>query len=131
MITLSTIVGIAAHQIYPHAAEIQQVMMRGAITSHLRPPQVGAGVTTDAGILALSRMAATGDDRRAALRPCLFDLLRSCRPSDVPRHAERILMAVGVSSKVEFLAILQARLQHLTPAQLTRLTKVMRQAEAL
>lgn len=119
MIALSTIAGIAADQIYPHTAEMQRVMASGTI------------ITIDAGVLALSRMAVTGDERRAALLPYLFDLLRSCRPSDVPRHAERVLMAVTASRKAEFLTVLQARLQKLTPAQASRLKKVMRQAEAL
>jgi hypothetical protein len=56
--------------------------------------------------------------------------LRDCRPSDVPRHAERVLMAVTAGSKNEFVAVLQARMPLLTPAQAARLKKVIRQAEA-
>ena len=82
MIGLSTVAEIAADEIYPHAAKIQRAMAGGTI------------ITLDAGILALSRLAATGDDRRTALLPYLFDFLRNCRPSDVPRHAERVLMAI-------------------------------------
>ena len=52
MIGLSTVAEIAADEIYPHAAEIQRAMAGGTI------------ITLDAGILALSRLAATGDDRR-------------------------------------------------------------------
>ena len=130
MIGLSTVAELAADQIYPHAGEIQRAMAGGTITPHLRPPQVGAGVTLDAGVLALSRLAATGDDRRTALLPYLLSFLRNCRPSDVPRHAERVLMAVNANSKDEFVAILQARLPLLTPAQAARLKKVIRQAEA-
>jgi hypothetical protein len=119
MIALSTIAGLAADQIYPHVAEIERVMESGTI------------ITIDAGVLALSRMAATDDDRQTALLPYLLDFLRTCRPSDVPRHAERILMAVTAGSKDEFIAVLQARLPQLTPAQAARLKKVIRQAEAV
>ena len=118
MIGLSTVAEIAADEIYPHAAEFQQAMAGGTI------------ITLDAGVLALSRLAATGDDRRTALLPYLLDFLRSCRSSDVPRHAERVLMAVGTDSKDEFVAVLQARLLLLASAQAARLKKVMRQAEA-
>jgi hypothetical protein len=117
MIALSTIALIAAGQIYPYAGEIQRVMESGSI------------ITIDAGVLTLSRMAATDDVRRAALLPYLFDLLRSCRASDVPRHAQRIAMAVTASSKAEFLALLRERTQDLTPAQVARLNKIIRQAE--
>ena len=117
MIALSTIAGIAAEQIYPHVAEIQRVMPNGTV------------ITLDAGVLALSRMAATSDDRRAFLLPYLFDFLRSCRASDVPRHAERITMAVTAGDKAEFLALLQARMPQLTRAQACRLNRIIRQAE--
>ena len=119
MIGLSTIAGLAADQIYPHAAEIQQVMEAGTV------------ITQDAGVLALSRLAATNDERRSALLPYLCNFLRSCRLSDLPRHAERVLMAVTAGSKDEFNAILQGRMALMTPSQATRLRKVMRQAEAL
>jgi hypothetical protein len=117
MIGLATVAEIAADAIYPHAAEIQRVMAGGTI------------ITLDAGVVALSRLAATGDDRRAALLPYLLDFLRSCRPSDVPRHAERVIMAVTTSGKDEFITVLQARMPLLTSAQAARLKKVMRQAE--
>ena len=64
MIALSTIAGIAADEIYPHVAEIQRVMASGTV------------ITIDAGVLALSRMAATNDERRTALLPYLLNLLR-------------------------------------------------------
>ena len=107
MIGLSTVAEIAADEIYPHAAEIQRAMAGGTI------------ITLDAGVLALARLAATGDDRRTALLPYLFDFLQDCRPSDLPRHAERVLMAVGTDSKDEFVAVLQARMPLLTTAQAT------------
>ena len=86
--------------------------------------------TLDAGVLALSRLAATGDDRRTALLPYLLDFLRSCRPSDVPRHAERVIMAVNAGEKADFVAVLQALVPLLTPAEAAWLKKVIRQAEA-
>ena len=118
MIGLSTVAEIAADEIYPHTAEIQRAMAGGTI------------ITLDAGVLALARLAATGDDRRAALLPYLLDFLRNCRPSDLPRHAERVLMAVNAGNKAEFVAVLQARMPLLTSAQAARLKKVIRQAEA-
>ncbi len=118
MIGLSTVAGIAADALYPHVAEIQRAMAEGSV------------ITLDAGILALARLAATNDERRTTLLPYLFDFLRSCRLSDLPRHAERVLMAVTASSKDEFIVLLRARMSLLTPAQAVRLNKVIRQAAA-
>ena len=118
MIGLSTVAEIVADEIYPHAAEIQRAMAGGTI------------ITLDAGVLALSRLAATGDGRRTALLPYLFVCLQNCRPSDLPRYAERVLMAVNSGDKGEFVAVLQARMPLLTLAQAARLKKVIRQAEA-
>ena len=113
MIGLSTVAEVAADEIYPHAAEIQRAMAGGTI------------ITLDAGVLALSRLAATGDDRRTALLPYLLDFLRNCRPSDLPRHAERVLMAVnaaqgrirlGSAGRMPLLTPAQARAQEGHPA---------------
>jgi hypothetical protein len=57
--------------------------------------------------------------------------LQNCRPADVPRRAERILSAVTASSKDEFIAVPQARMSLMTPAQAAWLKKVIRQAEAV
>lgn len=131
MIALSTIAGLAADAIYPHVAEIQRVMAEGSVTPHLRPPQVGAGVTVDAGVLTLARLAATGDERRAALLPYLLEHLRTCRPKDVPQHAEKIVGAITPAYRDRFVAVLEARMPLMAPVQAARLKKVMRQAEAL
>jgi hypothetical protein len=118
MIGLSTVAELAADEIYPHAAEIQRLMECGTI------------ITQDAGILALSRLATTGDERRTAVLPFLLNFLRNCRPSDLPRHAERVCIAVTAVRREEFIMILQGRVKLMTPSQAARLKKVIRQAEA-
>jgi hypothetical protein len=117
MIALSTVAGPAADQVYPHVTEIQQAMAEGSV------------ITVDAGVLALARLAATSEERRAALLPYLLEHLRTCRPKEVPQHAEKIVGAVAPAYRDEFVAVLQARMSHMTPAQAARLKKVIRQAE--
>ena len=63
MIGLVTVAEIVADEIYPHAAEIQRAMAGGTI------------ITLDAGVLALSCLWGTGDDRRTALLPYSARLL--------------------------------------------------------
>jgi len=118
MIALSTIAGIAADEINPHVPEIQQAMAGGSV------------ITIDAGIRTLAVVAATSDERRAALFPYLVNHLATCRPSDVPRHAEMILVAVTTQNKDDFVTTIGARTSLLTPSQATRLNKVIRLAEA-
>ena len=118
IIALSTIAEIAADEVYPHVAEIQRTMEGGSV------------ITVDSGIRTLARLAGTSYERRATLFPYLISHLRTCRPSDVPRHAEMILGAVRGDNKDEFRAVLQARMPQITPAQAARLKKVVRQAEA-
>ena len=118
MIALSTIAGVAADRLYPHVAEIQRAMDEGSV------------ITVDAGVLTLARIAATAEERRAALLPFLLEHLRTCRPKDVPQHAEKIVAAITPAYRDQFVAALQARMPHLTPAQVARLKKVMREAEA-
>jgi hypothetical protein len=119
MIGLSSIAGLAADAIYPHVAEIQRAMAEGSV------------ITVDAGVLTLARLAATGDERRAALLPYLLEHLRTCRSKDVPQHAEKIVAAITPAYRDRFVAVLQARMSLMAPAQAARLKKVMRQAEAL
>ena len=118
MIALSTIDGVAADELYPCVADIQGAMAHGSV------------ITIDAGIRALAAISATNDDRRAALFPYLLNHLAACRPSDVPRQAEMILIAITAQNKDDFVATLRARLPLMTPSQAARLNKVMRQAEA-
>jgi len=118
MIALSTIAGIASDEINPHVPEIQQAMAGGSV------------ITIDAGIRTLAVVAATSDERRAALFPYLVNHLATCRPSDVPRHAEMILVAVTTQNKDDFVTTIGARTSLLTPSQATRLNKVIRLAEA-
>lgn len=118
MITLSTVAGLAADEIYPHVAEIEQTMAEGSV------------ITVDAGVLTLARLAATGEERRAAVLPYLLEHLRTCRPKDVPQHAEKIVGAVTAAFRDQFVATLQARMPLMAPSQAARLRKVIRQAEA-
>jgi hypothetical protein len=119
MIGLSTIAGLAADEIYPHVAEIQRTMAEGSV------------ITVDAGILTLARLAASGEERRAALIPYLLEHLRTCRPKDVPQHAEKIVVAITPAYRAPFIATLQSRMPLMAPAQAARLKKVIRQVEAL
>jgi hypothetical protein len=58
---------------------------RSSVTPHLRPAQVGAGVTVDNGVKVLAAVAAANENYRTELLPYLLQHLRTCRPKDVLR----------------------------------------------
>jgi hypothetical protein len=118
MIALSTVGALAADVLSPHTTEIQQAMDSGSV------------ITRDAGVLALAGIASTSDERRKAIFPYLLEHLRTCRPKDVPQHSEKIIAAVSAANKTEFIAVLEKRMEDLQGSQVTRLKKVIKQAQS-
>lgn len=119
MIALSTIGRQAAEALYPHVEAIQKVMTRGSV------------ITVDAGVAALAGIAADSPARGDAIFPFLLRHLETCRPKDVPQHAEKSLPAVRPENRADFAAVLQKRLGDLSGAQVKRVEKVLRAAEKL
>lgn len=128
MIALSTIAPLRAGELYPHRQQIQEAMAEGSVTPHLRPPQVGAGVTVDNGVKVLAEVAAADETYRAELLPYLFHHLQTCRPKDVPPHAEAIVPAVNAAHTEAFVAVVERRLGNMSASQATRVKRAIAQA---
>jgi hypothetical protein len=118
MIALATVASLKADELFPHAAEIQQAMEKGSV------------ITVDNGVKTLALIAAARDDYNKVLFPYLLEHLRTCRPKEVPQHAESTLVAGNRANQAAFIQVLEARLDHATDAQQKRLKKVMRAAAA-
>ncbi len=117
MIGLSTIADLAADTVDQRRKEIQRAMEQGSV------------ITVDAGVLTLAKLAITSDARRKEIFPYLLQHLQTCRPKDVPQHAEKIAIAVDASNKDEFLRTLDQRLRDLSSSQATRIRRVINQVE--
>ncbi len=117
MIALSTIAAYAADAIDPQRDEVLRAMAQGSV------------ITVDAGVLTLARLASTSAERRQAIFPYLLQHLQSCRPKDVPQHAEKIVVAVDAENKAEFIRVLEGRMGDLSASQAARIKRVIRQAE--
>jgi hypothetical protein len=117
MIALSTVAGLKAAEIFPHANEIVQVMEKGSI------------ITVDNGIKVLALVASQKDEYRKVIFPILLDHLKTCRPKEVPQHAEKSLPAVTVGNKSDFVHVLEKRLEDMTASQAARLKKIIKIAE--
>lgn len=85
---------------------------------------VGSVITVDNGIKVLARVASAEPDTRERILPFLLHHLRTCRPKEVPQHAESTLPAIDDSSREVFLQVLAGRETELSPAQLTRLKRI-------
>lgn len=119
MITLSTIAGIKADELYQHRAEIQQAMAEGSV------------ITVDAAVKALATVASKKDDYRKELFPHLLQHLQTCRPKDVAQHAESTLVAVDPGYSAAFVAVLERRVPDLSSAQAARVRKAIREAKVV
>jgi hypothetical protein len=89
----------------------------------------GSVITVDAGVQTLAKLATTSDERRREIFPYLLQHLQSCRPKDVPQHAEKIAIAVDTANRDEFIRTLEQRLPDMSPSQTTRIRRVIKQVE--
>ena len=118
MITLATIAALKADDLFQHRAEILEAVADGSV------------ITVDAAIKALAVVASQRDAYREELFPHLLLHLRSCRPKDVPQHAESTLVAVDATHSAAFVAVLEKRLPDLSSSQAARVKKVIRAVQA-
>ena len=117
MIALSTMADLRAAVIFPHIDEIIQVMQNGSV------------ITMDNGIKVLAMVASQKDEYRKAIFPYLLDHLKTCRPKELPQHAEKSLLAVTAGNKLDFIRVLEKRLEDMTASQAARLKKIIKAAE--
>ncbi|EKD88255.1 MAG: hypothetical protein ACD_34C00648G0005 [uncultured bacterium] len=114
MISLSTIAPLKAADLFEKRELICKTISQGSV------------ITQDGGIKTLAQVAAVNQAYLMELNPFLMNFLRTCRISDVPRHAEFIVPCVNDSNQQEFLSILQERLAHMTPSQAKRINKILK-----
>ena len=119
MIALGVIGDLKADVIFAHLAEIQKAMDEGSV------------ITMDNGIATLARAASRSDKYNRVIFPYLLEHLKTCRPKEVPQHSEKTLPAVNASNKTAFVKVLEKRMEDLSSAGLTRIKKVIKQAQAI
>ena len=91
----------------------------------------GTVITQVWGIRTLSRVAASNPQYKSRIMPFLLEELRICLPRDIPTHLESMLPAITTSEKSEIIEITDSRFPEMTPAQQTRLKKVLKQISIL
>ena len=117
MIALSTVADLQADAIYPHVEDIQQMMDHGSV------------ITRDNGVRVLALVASQNTAHSKDIFPHLLRHLETCRPKDVPQHAEKIAVAVNARNKQQFVAVLEKRFVDLLSSQVARVKKVIKEVE--
>ena len=92
--------------------------------------ETGSVITVDNAISALAFTASANPKYNAVIFPDLLRHLSSCRPKEVPQHAERTFPAVNAGNKNEFIKILEKRTEDLSGSGPARVKKLIRLAEA-
>jgi hypothetical protein len=117
MIALSTIAGSKADEIFPHLDEIRGVMAAGSV------------ITMDNGVKTLALVASKNPVYNQTIFPFLLEHLATCRPKEVPQHAEKTLPAVNAENKAEFVQVLDRRMEDMSASQAARLKKVIKETQ--
>ena len=106
-----------------------------AVFKHLdeikKAKEMGSVITVDNAISTLAFTAADNQKYNETIFPYLLKHLSSCRPKEVPQHAEKTLPAVKPLNKTEFIKVLENRMKDLSGSGLARLKKVIKQADSL
>lgn len=106
-----------------------------AVFKHLdaikKAKETGSVITVDNAISTLAYTAAGNKKYSGAIFPYLLKHLSSCRPKEVPQHAEKTLPAVDASNKADFVKVLEKRMEDLSGGGLARVKKVLKQASGL
>jgi hypothetical protein len=119
MTALAEVAKVKPDVIFKHLDEIKKAKESGSV------------ITIDHAISALAYAAAANENYNMAIFPYLLSHLSTCRPKEVPQHAERILPAVNESNKAQFVKTLNKRNADLSGAAFTRLGRIIRLAENL
>ena len=97
----------------------------------MKARETGSVIAIDNSIAVLAHTAAANVEYNKAIFPYLLKHLSTCRPKEVPQHAEKTLPAVHESNKAEFIKVLKKRNDDLSGAAFTRLGRIIRLAEKL
>ena len=117
MIALSTVAETKAAELFEYRSVIREAMERGSV------------ITMDNGVKTLALIAAGNAARSKSLFPYLLRHLETCRPKEIPQHAEKTLVAVSADNCSNFIRVLEKRIPAMTPAQVRRVRRIIKEAQ--
>ena len=114
MTALAHIAIEAAPTIYRRIAEIIAAYHDGSV------------ITIDNCISLLAALCKANPTYHRELFPLLMNHLATCRAKELPQHAQRVSVCLDDKSAIEFKAIIEKRLNELSPAQLGRIKRLLK-----
>ena len=93
--------------------------------------ETGSVITVDNAISTLAYTAAANKKYNEVIFPYLLQHLAGCRPKEVPQHAEKTLPAANASNRADFVQVLEKRIEDLSGSGLSRVKKVIKQANQM
>jgi hypothetical protein len=117
MTALSTIAHLSSEIMMEHIESLFSAMKTGSV------------ITVDKGVLTLAKLAAVNKQNNERIFPFLLNHLETCRPKEIPQHAESASLSVTDDNKQEFLSVIKKREKYLTAPQLRRVKKIYKVLE--
>ncbi len=87
----------------------------------------GSVITVDNAISVLAHLCVAGPHYAKSVFPILLRHLETCRPKEIPQHAQRMAVCIHRHNQADFWAVLARREALLTAAQQSRIQKLKRQ----
>jgi len=119
MTALSKIAHLCPGELFRHLPAIRQAYENGSV------------ITVDHSISVFAEIARADRAYAETVFPVIIHHLQTCRPKEVPQHAERAFICVNRENAKVFLSVLSARIEMLTQAQRKRVAKLMEKAARL
>jgi hypothetical protein len=119
MTALAEVAKVNSEAVFLHLEEIKKAKETGSV------------IAVDNAISTLAYTAAATKEYNEVIFPYLLKHLSGCRPKEVPQHAEKTFPAVSSSNKVDFIKVLEKRMEDLSGSGLARVKKVIKQANIL
>lgn len=117
MIALATIADLRPDEIFKNIKTIQKAYETGSI------------ITIDNSMTVFAKLCKADETYEKELFPLLINHLSSCRPKEIPQHAERISICINENNANMFVKILKERETLLTISQTKRIDKLIKQIE--
>jgi hypothetical protein len=119
MLALAQVAKVNPDVIFKHLDEVKKAKETGSV------------ITVDNAVETLAWTASANDQYNKAIFPYLLRHLSSCRPKEVPQHAEKTFPAVNSANKADFTKVLEKRSEDLSGSGLARVKKVIKQTVSL
>jgi hypothetical protein len=113
MAALAAAASLKPRETYAHIDLILKAFARGSV------------ITVDNGVTVLASLSAAVARYEKKLWPVIVRHLESCRPKELPQHAERAAAGVNRRNVASFRGILERRLEQLSGPQKKRVQKIL------